>query len=133
MANRTVRVNLPISDADKFIMLIGAIIAKHEQDPATSKLDPTEVAELKTLLSVAKPYREEAAKLRKEAQAAQEQYTLALGIGKGQTSKTKGTCYNLVTRIRKRLLLEFEGNEEQLGTYGLQVVIGASKTRASKK
>lgn len=133
MANRTVRVALPVNDTDEFLKVAESLIKKHEADPATSKLSADEVAQLKSTLALARPLREAAAKLRKEAQAAQEQCSLALGLGVGQTSKTKGTAYNLLTRMRKRLLLEFEGEEEQLGTYGLNVVIGTAKPRGANK
>ena len=133
MANRTVRASLPINDTDEFIKVVEGMIARHEDDPAISKLDNDDVAELKALLEAAKPFRDTAKKLREQAQAAQEKFRLALGTGKGQTSKTKGTCYNLANRMRKQLLLAFEGEEEQISTYGLKVVIGTAKPRGPRK
>lgn len=133
MATRTVRVTLPVNDTEKFITTAKALIKKHKADPANSKLNDGEVVALETQLAIAEPLRETAAKLRRDAQAAQEQCNLALGLGKGQTIKDKGTAYNLMGRMKKRLLLEFEGQEEQLGTYGMNVVISTVKARAPRK
>ena len=132
MANRTVRVKMPVTDTDEFIKLLEGLIEKHEAAPATSKLNAAEVADLKAKLTAAMPFRATAKKLREQAQAAQEQFRLALGTGKGQTSKTKGTGYNLIVRMKKALLLAFEGEEEQLETYGMKVRIGTVKPRAPK-
>lgn len=57
---------------------------------------------------------------------------MAAGTGKGQTSRTPGTAYNLVTRMKKTLLLAYEGKEEQLETYGLDVKVSTAKPRTPK-
>ncbi len=133
MANRTVRVKMPVTDTDEFLQLIETVIKTHEAAPATSRLHAGEVADLKLKLAAARPFRETAARKRQEAQTAQEQFNLSLGTGKGQTTKTKGTCLNLITRMKKQLLLAFEGEEEQLESYGLKVVIGTAKPRGPQK
>ena len=132
MANRTVKVTIPTNDPDKLVTIAEAMIAKHEEDPATSKLSADEVTKLKNIVTAAKPARAEAIKKRQEAQAANEKYRLAIGTGEGQTSKTKGTGYNLIVRMKKALLPAFEGEEEQLETYGMKVKIGTAKPRTPK-
>ena len=46
-----------------------------------------------------------------------------MGTGKQQNVQTKGTIYNIIARVRDKLLLVHEGAEEELSTYGFNVVI----------
>ena len=133
MANRTVRVTIPNNDPDDLVTLAESLIEKHEANPAESKLNDQDVAALKAVIAAAKPIGAKARKLKQDLQAATEQYRLAIGTGKGQTSKTKGTAYNRVVRMKKALLLAFEGEEEQLETYGMNVKIGTAKPRGPRK
>lgn len=133
MANRTVKVDIPREDPDDLITLAETIIAKHEADPANSKLSASEVLLLKQQVAAAKPARAKAVKMKQDLQAATEEYQLAVGTGKGQTSTTPGTVYNLVNRAKKTLLIAHEGKEEQLETYGMKVKVSLSKPRGPRK
>jgi hypothetical protein len=55
-----------------------------------------------------------------------------LGIGEGQTATTPDTALNVITYARKQLLVAHEGNEEKLGEYGFEVVIGTAKSPTRK-
>jgi hypothetical protein len=48
------------------------------------------------------------------------------GYGEGQTSETPGTLYYLITQVRDLLLVAYDGNEEQLSTFGFNVVVSSS-------
>ena len=49
-----------------------------------------------------------------------------LGLAAGQTFATTGTARNLVSRVSKVLLGVFAGSENELETYGFQVVVGTA-------
>lgn len=132
MARKTIKVEIPRSKPDAFITLIKAIIAKHEADPAASKLEATEVATLKAILSNGEDLRLKSIQAKKSSESLMEESNMAFGLGKNQTKDTANTGLFLVTGIRDGLLKSFRNNEEKLSEYGFKVVVGTAKSPSKK-
>ena len=117
-------VEIPITNSQKMEKLVATIIARHTALGAASPLTgQVDMAMLSAKLLIAKNKRVSSQQQHGNAQALMQQADIALGIEQGQKSKTTGTVYNLITRVRDRLLFVHVGEEEQLSTYGFNVVI----------
>ena len=128
---RTVSVDLPISTPKDMITLVDNILERHDElgsGGGTSPLDIPELdmAGLDDQHTIHKAKRKEANKKHGLAEPATQKADKALGTTDGQTSDTKGTVYNLVARVRDRLLFKHPGEEEEATTYGFNVVISMS-------
>ncbi len=132
MARKTIKVEIPRSKPDAFITLLKAIVAKHDADPATSKLDAAEVSSLKTILTNGEDLRLKSVQAKKLSESLMEESNMALGLGKNQTKDTANTALYLVTGIRDGLLKTFRNNEEKLSEYGFKVVVGTAKSPSKK-
>jgi hypothetical protein len=97
-------------------------------------LDPAKLAKLKAAVDSAITNNNTARTLDAQAQVARQKRDTSLGIAKGQNASTPDTVLNLVTYVRDQLLLVNEGNEEVLGEYGFNIVIGTARSpmRAQK-
>ena len=133
MPKKNVRVDIPRNSPVKLIRLNKRIIERHEQLGDDSPLKELDMDTLKNKTMQAEEVREEAARLHAQAEALNEEARLLLGIDKGQNSYTEGTVYNLDILIRNRLLLVHQNTEEQLSTFGFNVVIRMSKMPKRKK
>ncbi len=124
MPKRNVRVDIPIKSPEKIITLGDAIIARHEELAAESPLlDPViDMALFVEKFGSFKTNHDLAGDKDGLSQAATEEADIALGIDEGQDSETEGTIYFIMTAIIARLLLFYKGKEEQLSTFGLDIV-----------
>lgn len=122
---KTVSVEIPISSPKEMIELVDKILEKHTDLGPGSPLNIPELdmAGLQVQHDLHKDKRKEGNKKHGLAEPAIQKADKALGTEEGQTSKTKGTVYNITTRVRDRLLFVHEGEEEELTTYGFNIVI----------
>ena len=122
---KTVSVEIPINSPDAMIELVEKLLERHDELGAESPLDIPELdmAGLQTQHDLHKAKRKEGNKKHGLAEPAIQKADKALGTEEGQTAKTKGTVYNITTRVRDRLLFVHEGEEEEATTYGFNVVI----------
>ncbi|HUJ08974.1 MAG TPA: hypothetical protein VL171_03035 [Verrucomicrobiae bacterium] len=127
MARKTIRVDIPYRNPDKFIELAQSIL-KYYADGQNEKLDAARIHKLTELTEVAASNHTDSKNLDAQAQAARQRRDTALGIADGQNAATPDTILNLVNYVRDELLLQYAGNEEVLQQYGFDVVIGTAKS-----
>lgn len=129
MARVDVRVNMPDHNTEETLDLGYLVNGKHVQDGETSilkTLPNLDMDKFLTDLDSAKSLHAEAEALHREAQEKMQQADKLLGYEQGMTSRTEGTIYNALARIRDFLLAVFKGSEESLGAWGFDVVLGGS-------
>lgn len=130
---RTVSVEIPISMYQKMEKLVDAILARHvvlaagPGSPLTGQVNTGLLASQKAL---AKNKRVSSQLHHGTAQALMLEANSALGTAAGQTILTPGTVYNLIGKVRDRLLFVHQRQEEQLSTYGFNVVITEGENNA---
>ena len=120
MSRKNVRVTIP-RNADELIILGESIVAKHNEDPATSPLVGLDMAAFEATVIDAGKKNVEAKQLRKDSETATEDRDGLLGHKKDQTTNTPGTVLNFVVRTREMLLGVFKGKEQHLGDFGFEV------------
>lgn len=133
MPKRNVKVGLPLSSPNKLLSLNELIIKRHEELGDDSPLKQLDMDDVKNKVQQASELRSQAQQKHAEAEALNQKARVILGIEVGQDSTTEGTIYYLDTRIRKLLLFMYPGVEEELTTFGFNVVIGMSKMPKRKK
>lgn len=115
-----VQVIIP-KNADKLIALAKKVIEKHYIDGGASLLKDLPWDVLNNKLYEAEMKLEEARKASRDKEKATQNRNIALGIDKGQTSKTPNTVQYLVRAIRDVLLGTYRGREQELGDWGFEV------------
>jgi len=133
MPKRNVKVEIPLSSPNKMISMNELIIERHEELGDDSPLKEMDMDDVKNKVQQAKELRRQAQKKHAEAEALNQKARVILGIDVGQDSSTEGTIYYLDTRIRNLLLFKYPGGEEELSTFGMNVVISMSKLPKRKK
>ncbi len=144
MARKTVRVNIPSSKPEALLRLGQAAVATHKAKGANSPLDDEKMKLLDRLVN-GQPatadtpavdgadQKNQSAKLHDAAaQTDRQARDILLGIADGQTSDTKGTALNLLGYVRDELLVVSDGNDEALGEWGFDVVVGTAKSPTKK-
>ena len=129
MARKNVRVDVPIGSPEGMFTLAERIIEKHKELGGESPLKRFDMKAFETLLAEAKADYLAGKKLHEQAEAKIEKAYALIGIADGQTSRTPGTMYKIMTLFRDELLLTHEGNEEQLSEWGFNVVVSESTPR----
>ena len=114
------RVVLP-TNADKITVLGQNILQKHTADGANSLLNKLNMADFLEKQNAIRQSQEDALRLRRDSEVPTEERDRLLGVGKGQTSKTKDTVLYLVCSVRDLLLGVHRGEEQQLGLWGFTV------------
>jgi len=135
MSRVTTRVDLPKSSPDQMVKLAAAVQKKHVADGAQSPLSEADMKLVSDLLTEAQAKRAEASALIARAEALNGQAANLIGVAKGQTSKTPGTLYFQLCKIRDLLLPLNRGTENNLELWGFHVVIGqaAAPRKREKK
>lgn len=125
---KTISVDIPIRSPDAMIKLGANIVARHLELAPGSPLDTPELdmPEFITLHNTHKQQRIDAKKQHALGEAEQQRADNALGVSPDQNVHTAGTVYNFTTRIRDKLLLVNQSEEEELSTYGFNVVISTT-------
>lgn len=114
------------TNADQLIALAKKVMQKHYEDGASSPLNSLDWNVLNTRLYEAEMKLEEGRKLSRDKETATQARNLALGIEKGQNSKTPNTVQYLVKSVRDTLLGIFRGREQELGNWGFEVNTSAN-------
>ena len=133
MAKKTVKIDIPIADPDELVVLCLALLAKHIADGAGSPLNAVNMATFQTNAGDARDLRQEAKQEHALGEQKNQQAAVLIGKAKGQNSKTPGTLYNTVTRIRDSLLVIYNSNPERLSLWGFNVQVRQSKGRRKVK
>ncbi|MDX1940742.1 MAG: hypothetical protein SFU99_09340 [Saprospiraceae bacterium] len=108
-------------NADELIALAKKVMEKHYMDGGASLLQDLAWDVLNNRLYEAEMKLEEARKANRDKEKATQMRNIALGIDKGQTSKTPNTVQYIVRAIRDVLLGTFRGREQELGDWGFEV------------
>ena len=123
---KTVSVEIPVRDYQKMEKLAKKIGERHTllaAGPGSPLTGQVDMVLLASQLLVAKNKRVDSQLSHANAQTLMQEADTALGTEQGQNIKTTGTVYNLISRVRARLLFVHTGEEEKLSTYGFNVVI----------
>src|SRR3990172_3089607 len=128
MGARTVRTDIPLT-VDPMLNLGTNVRTKHTAMGINSPLygSMVDMAIFDIVHQLAKDKRTEAIDKHAFGEAAIQAADNALGIAKGQNIETTGTVYYSTGRIRKQLLLAYQGVEEEASTFGFKVVISERK------
>ncbi len=108
-------------NADALIALAKKVMEKHYMDGEASLLKDLAWDVLNNRLYEAEMKLEEARKANRDKEKATQMRNIALGIDKGQTSKTPNTVKYIVKAIRDVLLGTYRGREQELGDWGFEV------------
>jgi hypothetical protein len=131
MARKTVKVTVPIKQPDKFSKLLEKIQERHVALGANSPLDGNpkiDMLDFDTKRLAGDKKRSDSEEFRGKAEDAMQEAKVIYGSAEGQSIETPGTLYKMVDTIKDILLLEHNGNEEELSTYGFDVVVGTAKS-----
>jgi len=122
---RTVSVEIPIESPDKMIKLAKKILKRHVAlGPASPLIIPEiDMDAFETVAELHEEKREEGNDKHGKGEAAIQKADKALGTEEGQNIDTKGTVYNFTGDGRDILLFKNPVEEEELTTYGFNVVI----------
>jgi len=125
---KVVSAEIPINRADDMIKLVTRILKRHNDLGPGSPLNTPEVdmvdLENKHTLHIEK--RNLAIEMHDNAEGATQWADTALGVSKHQNIETAGTMYHIITAVRNKLLGVHRNEEEQLSTYGFNVVISTT-------
>jgi hypothetical protein len=135
MARRTIRINVPSNKPDEYSKLLNKILQKHTSMGTESPFanDPDiDMALFAANLEQADGFREQSEDLRKQSENLMQQARKLYGVDKGQGIDTPGTLLYTLDLIRSALLKKYKGNEEALGEFGFDIVIGTAKAKTSK-
>lgn len=127
-----VRVIVP-SNADALIALAKHVMQKHYNDGSNSLLKDLAWDVLNNKLYEAEMKLEEARKANRDKEKATQLRNIALGLDKGQTSKTANTVKYIVKSVRDLLLGIFRGREQELGDWGFEVNAGGNKKNSASE
>lgn len=136
MPRRTIRVDVPTSNPDDLVALDENILAQHDRLEAakagSSPLKAADVAQLRSVVTQAKPARKAAKEHEQQAQVLYEQAARQLGLCKDQNTLTPGTALTLTTKFRDQILADNRGTENALEAWGFTVVVGTAATPKKK-
>lgn len=136
MARVTIRVKYPKNSGEKLLVLFEQIIEKHKKlgdESPLHDLNWLDMSTFEALVKNAKKNRDESFDFRAESVALMQGANNIIGIGKGQTSRTEGTLYFMMTAIIDLLLGYHKGQEKALQEYGFHVVIRKVRLPKRKK
>ena len=131
MPARNVRVDIPIASSLKMEILGDAILDRHSELGPSSPLNTPEI-DMTAYETVHNLFREKfnfATGFHAQGEALTQQANVSLGVAPEQSKDTPGTIYFHMLRIRNFLLLVNDGTEEELTTYGYNVVIDKVRGR----
>ncbi len=123
MASKNVKVPIPIRKILEFLQLLETLYAKHVSLGDDSPIDNVDMTKLKENVDEVIDLRTSSRSLRAQSESKMEDANLIVGVEPGQNSKTPGTLYYDVAKIRNLLLVEYEGHEERLSDWGFKVVV----------
>ncbi len=111
--------------SEQIIALAKLILQKHYSDGPNSLLQSLNWDLLNTRLSEAEQKAQEAQAVNREKEKATQLRNIALGLDKGQNTKTTNTIKYIVRAVRDLLLGMYRGSEQMLGDWGFEVNFSA--------
>lgn len=114
---------------EPLVALAKSVLQKHYNDGANSLLSSLNLDNLQQRLYEAEQKLNEAGQTSRDKEKATQTRNIALGIDRGQNSKTPNTVAYMVRSVRDVLLGSFRGREQELGAWGFEV--NASVSEAS--
>lgn len=114
--------NLPVYRPNALLELAEAIWAKHSQDGAGSVLHVLDMDTFDAKLQQARTQRKEALEASAGAQSAQGQLKSLLGLSPGKNSRTPGSLFFDVLKVRDLLKILNSANPEALSLWGFRVI-----------
>ncbi|MCD4818487.1 MAG: hypothetical protein K8S23_07325 [Candidatus Cloacimonetes bacterium] len=126
MARKNVKVDLHVNKIEALMTLLSVVNKKHIALGTDSPLNHINMADFDSKLKVAETKRASSKELRAQSEALMEAAYSIIGLGIDQGSTSPGTLYYYLTSIRDMLLVIYKGNEEQLSTWGFNVVSSSS-------
>lgn len=108
-------------NAEKIITLAKLIMQKHYNDGGNSVLQSLNLDIVNTRLYEAEQKLQEAQAANREKEKATQLRNIALGLDKGQNTKTGNTIKYIVRAVRDLLLGVYRGSEQMLGDWGFEV------------
>lgn len=106
---------------DELVTLANQVLQKHESDGNESLLSSLDWKTLKSKLKEAEAKLDEARQINRDKEKTTQARNIALGIERGQTSKTPNTVKYIVRSVRDVLLGIYRGREQELGDWGFEV------------
>ena len=98
----------------------------------THKIPEDIIGPLRTMYAVLKQQHRDYKILSAKLQTVSESLQTKLGLSPGQVVATAGTARNIISNIVKVLLGVLAGNESEIETYGLNVVVGTAAVGRKK-
>ena len=126
MARKNVKVEIPVNKIEALMTLLNGVSKKHIALGTDSPIQHIDMADFDSKLKEAEGKRTSSKELRAQSEALMEAANSLLGLGIDQSSTSPGTLYYYLTSIRDLLLVIYKGNEEQLSTWGFNVVSSSS-------
>ena len=133
MAKKIVRIDIPKDNTNEFLKLCHKIDEKHTADNANSPLNEFDMVDFILKKNNARTLKKDAKKLHSDGKWLNNEAKMLIGSAKGQTIRTEGTIYNVITLIRDRLLITHRINPENLNQWGFKVVISQSGGKTTVK
>lgn len=130
---RYVRVNIPVNNPEELLQLADDII---EEDASLGGGSPlvgnVDVAAFTALTASANTLLNDWQTADEDAQAEHNEALAVMGYAAGQNAQTVGTIYYDLIAVRDRLLMFYEGVEEEMSRWGFKVVISEVLTGGKK-
>ena len=133
MAKDNLRIEIPIDRPDDFLDLCNSVSQKHNDDPATSPLDPAMMATFESNRASAQTHRATARQQHNLGEERLGASRAAMGFARHQNAKSPGTLNNIVLQVRDLLNVVNRQNPEATSLWGFDVVIGGTGGRVTVK
>lgn len=128
MSVKNITVKIP-TNPEAFLKLMGKIIEKHNEDPASSPLSALDMGHIGGNFTEANTSHLDAKSHRSQAEIATERRNLLLGDARTQQATTPGTLHFNARQVRDILMGVHKGNEQMLELWGFEVTTsGKAKT-----
>jgi hypothetical protein len=136
MPRKTVRVDIPVHQPDKYMTLVERVWKKHDDLGISSPLHNSTVVDMtdfEAKLNQAQEYRKQALEHYATAQKLMQESRVLMGLEDGQTINTKGTLYYMLDLVKRTLMTVHMGNEESLSEWGFNVVVRMANVGRKRK
>ena len=125
MAKRSIRKPIPRSRYGEMMRIARRLVDKDEQMGDTSPLKDLEMKQFRDNVNTADDVWEQAKKHRQKSEALMQKFRGMLGVEVGQNMSTPDTIYYFMGLCRDLLAVKFRGNEDEMSTWGFDIVISS--------
>lgn len=133
MAKRSIRKPIPRSRYGEMMRIARRLVDKDEQMGDTSPLKDLEMKQFRDNVNTAADVWEQAKKHRQKSEALMQKFRGMLGVEVGQNMSTPDTIYYFMGLCRDLLAVKFRGNEDEMSTWGFDIVISSVVPHKKKK